>query len=240
MTLAQQTSVEYVLLLTFALICGIPIVTLRVNNEDIKSALTSVSEYCNCGLLCTFDEHVLSVLSQREYRGVCEQLGLKHVLYYGNHEPKPRVESVNGSSCIEDPVSNILRPTVNSPTEQSSNQQSSLWQYLPFDVSSTHFDLYQYKASISNTKGVSDSFLEECKFKVLKRCSEWRRSHNILHPPTMLMQQSNGAMLGVDMQTIEKSIALAKETLSSFLEIAHQSNDNVCVSTFSDCTKENN
>ena len=91
------------------------------------------------------------------------------VLYYGPLEPQPKVESIIGSQCNEDPISKILSPTNAKPEEP----ETALWNYLPHD-SQFRDQVFRFKRSIAQCKGVSSETLEKARQEADKRTAIWR------------------------------------------------------------------
>ncbi len=226
--LLQQPTFEYIQLLCFAIISGIPFVTLHIDmNESLDTALRKISFYCCCAMICTFDEQIVTLLSQSSSIDICKDLGLKHIIYYGYNEPRAIVRSIHGSSCMEDPISNILKPTKEEIVEQN-YKNSSLWEYLP-KIPYSQFDIHQYKQKIASTKGVSLVNLENCKQEVLRRAAKWRLNQKTTEPPIHIFGQANDAPRVMTVHNFIKVSLRVEEAISALLH--ELNNSKVPVST---------
>lgn len=151
---------HYILLMFFSHLLGLPFI---ISDELInKNDIVNIIDECKCGFIATADEYIVSLLSHLSIQKT-------QILYYGSLEPQPKVESIIGSKCNEDPISKILTPTNVKPEEID----TALWDYLPHD-SKFSDQIHRFKKCISQCKGVSSETLEKVRQETDKRTVLWR------------------------------------------------------------------
>jgi hypothetical protein len=167
--LLQTSNMPYIFLMSMSLLIGIPFVTV-INNDN--PVMFDLAGYCFTPYICTFDERIVSMLSDVSLEHVKRKLEVSNILYYGNSEPYAIIQDIVGNSVKEDPVSHILQPTPEK--KESKRYPRESWEYLP-----PNSQIKQYKYMIANTKGVSTETLEKCHMQVIEQYIKWRESELI-------------------------------------------------------------